>query len=199
MRSFGKIFNDTVNDIGMFDTLQKFKIPLNVVIKILKPNNGKYFSCDQLNGFFYYYMFYDKKIPTRLTYNNFTIHNERDDTDDLLWRTGIVVNESDKNKRVYVEGFIQPFYWNYKDNFEREEKQLLYVGLDWFQAGDLSDSNDDYIEIDDVRVYRSFPMEKFTSMNDVMDYYINVYPQECVKYTLEYIELIKNKYPKIKI
>ena len=189
--SLSKEILKSVNNIGYFDTLLRYKFPFKAASIFLKPKNKEYFTPKELTEIMYYYVFYAKQIHSRIEYENFIIENRETDSEGFYWDTDIIKNPKKKSLTETCFGYAQPFWEDKKISYFGNLTQMLLVArFDFYTKGDWADPDEEYIEEDKFSKSYQFDMSglKFRTLDEAKNWYLNDYPKLVVEFANDFFE-----------
>ena len=181
-----KQLNKISENVGYYETLRRFKLPLSAAKIFLKPKNENNFNCQELTEIMFYYIFQTKDIPEVLKVDEMEITNEPYDGDGFHWNTSII----DKFGVLEVSyGYAQPFVCSNKEN-----KMIISFHFDHYTRGNWQEPDDDYIEEDSFRVSFTYDMSdiEFKTLDQAISWYLNEYPKIVKMSAKEYFKKAKN-------
>jgi len=173
-------------NVGYYETLSRFKLPLSAAKIFLKPKNRNNFSCQELTEIMFYYIFQTKDISEVLKVDEMVITNEPYDGDGFHWNTSIV----DRSGVVETSyGYAQPFQCSNEEN-----KIVINFRFDQYTRGNWQEPDDDYIEEDEFHVSFTYDISdiEFKTLDQVISWYINEYPKIVKMSAKEYFKKAKN-------
>jgi len=174
------------DNVGYYETLRGFKLPLSAAKIFLKPKNGNNFSCQELTEIMFYYIFQTKDIPEVLKVDEMVITNEPYDGDGFFWDTSII-DRSGVVESTY--GYAQPFLCSNEEN-----KMIISFRFDYYTRGNWQEPDDDYIEEDEFHVSFTYDISdiEFKTLDHVISWYLNEYPKIVRRTAKEFFKEAKN-------
>jgi hypothetical protein len=173
-------------NVGYYETLSRFKLPLSAAKIFLKPKNRNNFSCQELTEIMFYYIFQTKDIPEVLKVGEMVITNEPYDGDGFHWNTSIV----DRSGVVeFSYGYVQPFQCSNEEN-----KIVINFRFDQYTRGNWQEPDDDYIEEDEFHVSFTYDISdiEFKTLDQAISWYMNEYPKIVKMSAKEYFKRAKS-------
>jgi len=173
------------DNVGYYETLRGFKLPLSAAKIFLKPKNGNNFSCQELTEIMFYYIFQTKDIPEVLKVDEMVITNEPYDGSGFHWNTSII-NKSEVVETTY--GWNQPFLCSSR------RSMIISFRFEYYTRGDWKEPDNDYIEEDEFHLEFTYDMSdiEFKTLDQVIFWYLNEYPKIVKMYAKEYFKKVKN-------
>jgi hypothetical protein len=172
-------------NVGYYETLSRFKLPLSAAKIFLKPKNRNNFSCQELTEIMFYYIFQTKDIPEVLKVGEMVITNEPYDGDGFHWNTSIV-DRSGVVETTY--GYAQPFLCSSR------RSMIISFRFDQYTRGNWQEPDDDYIEEDEFHLEFTYDMSdiEFKTLDQVISWYLNEYPKIVKMSAKEYFKKAKS-------
>jgi len=187
------------DNVGYYETLRGFKLPLSAAKIFLKPKNGNNFSCQELTEIMFYYIFQTKDIPEILKVDEIEITNEEYNGDGFHWNTSII-NRSEVVETTY--GYAQPFLCSSRRSMIISFRFEYYTCDFWrthsggklSRRGDWQEPDDDYIEEDEFHLEFTYDMSdiEFKTLDQVISWYLNEYPKIVKMSAKEYFKKAKS-------
>jgi len=173
------------DNVGYYETLRGFKLPLSAAKIFLKPKNGNNFSCQELTEIMFYYIFQTKDIPEILKVDEIEITNEEYDGNGFHWNTSII-NGSEVVETTY--GYAQPFLCSSR------RSMIISFRFEYYTRGDWKEPDNNYIEEDEFHLEFTYDMSdiEFKTLDQVISWYLNEYPKIVKMSAKEYFKKAKS-------
>jgi hypothetical protein len=163
----------SINKVGLYETLRRYKLPFKLANIIISPENEEYFTCSEMSQIFYYYLFDTHEIPKEVRYENFKIITTPEPSSSMS--TDFYMNteiEIDGVTRKYLAGFGQPFYCV-------PGNTVVSLEYNYYIEGNFGEPN--YFEVETTGKYFSdmwlaFDL-RFKTLTQVLEWYLKEYPK----------------------
>lgn len=170
----------SINKVGLYETLRRYKLPFKLANIIISPENEEYFTCREISQIFYYYLFDTDEIPKEFRYKNFKIITTPEPHSSMVndFYMDFEVYFYGVTKK-YLVGLGQPFYC--RSGYGDITTNLEY---NFYSEGEYGSMN--YLEVDTTSVGKNYWNTldiKFTTLNQVLTWYTEVYPKIIIEYT----------------
>jgi hypothetical protein len=180
----------SVDEFGLVETLSRYKLPIESLDYLLEKEDGDYFSAKQLSHILVYYSLLIESLPNIFNIDSYEIFLEdlsghhRYISCDLA----VIKNKNGGSSKFTVAGFFDPFLLDNSYNV------FSSVSFNWFTMGEWTLADDTYKEVDSYDKSYVFDPPKISSIKELKDWYLNVVPQEIIKYTEMFIDyVLKNE------
>lgn len=166
------------NEDAYWKTLNRYKLPIGIVSKVVKPFNGEYYKPWELQEIFYYYL-QANGLPTNYEDDSFKIDIYLDD----FARCDATLKKTNE----HCSGYADLFY---------NKKNTITLGFDFYLRGDWRDPDENYMEIDSINEYETmeFPF-KVTDLNDFFDWYHKNYFKIIINFLKKYLKKVREVHP----
>jgi len=180
----------SIDKVGLIETIKRYKLPIESLDHLLEKEDGNYFSPDQLRKILLYYTLTGEPLPYRFDIDPYVIHLEKMYNDNLYYTCdlSVIKNRNGGPLRYGLSGFFDPFIKpRYSDD------SFGTVLFNWYTKGDWALPDTYYVEIDRYDKTYTFDSPKISSIRELKDWYLNVVPQEIIKYTEKFIEYVEEQ------
>ena len=182
--------NKSIHNIGLYETLSRYKLPFKAANIILSPQNEEYFTCRELSEIFFYYLSQTKDIPKEVMYDNFKIVSTPDphagDGDDFYMDTEVYFDGVTKK---YLSGYGQPFYCGFGS--KRNQNRTTVISLEYNYYGEGEPGSRDYRDVEITSKFSHLWLEvdiKLRTLDQALEWYLNEYPKIIIDFTKDILD-----------
>jgi len=180
----------SILNVGLYETLSRYKLPFKAANIIIEPQNEEYFTCGELSELFFYYLSQTKDIPKEIMYDNFKIVNSPDHniSDDLDFYMDTEVYFYGVTKK-YLSGYGQPFYCGI--GAERDKNRTTVISLEYNYYGEGEPGSRDYRDMEITSYFSNLWLEvdiKLRTLDQALEWYLNEYPKIIIDFTKDILD-----------
>jgi len=183
--------NRSINKVGLYETLSRYKLPFKAANIIISPQNEEYFTCRELSEIFFYYLEKTKEIPKEIEYENFKIVNTPDpDAGDGKEFMDTEVYFDGVTKK-YLSGYGQPFYCGFDSKRDQNRTTVISLEYNYYIEGEYGSR--DYSEHEITSYFSNLWLEitlKLRTLDQALDWYLNEYPKIIIDFTKDVLDEI---------
>ena len=163
-----------------WEALSIYKLPINIVSKVIEPKNGHTFTPLEMEDILKYYINV-KQLPTSYE-NNDGIIIEVNVEDDII-RCDLSIEETEE----FCNGYVDLF---------NNKRNKISTGFDFYSRGNWMEPDESYVEDDRISIYDEFefPIE-IKNLDELFDWYREDYFQICLEKGMEFLKKARKKYP----
>lgn len=184
--------NRSINKVGLYETLSRYKLPYKAANIIISPQNEEYFTCRELSEIFFYYLSQTKDIPKKVMYDNFKIVSTPDpdagDGDDFYMDTEVYFDGVTKK---YLSGYGQPFYCGFGSKRDQNRTTVISLEYNYYIEGEYESR--DYSELEITSYFSDLWLEvdiKLRTLDQALEWYLNEYPKIIIDFTKDVLDEI---------
>ena len=184
--------NKSIQNIGLYKTLSRYKLPFKAANIILSPQNEEYFTCRELSEIFFYYLSETKDIPKEIMYDNFKIVNTPDpnagDGDNFYMDTEVYFDGVTKK---YLSGYGQPFYCGFGSKRNQNRTTVISLEYNYYIEGEYGSR--DFSEYEITSKFSNLWLEvdiKLRTLDQALEWYLNEYPKIIIDFTKDVLDEI---------
>ena len=184
--------NKSIQNIGLYETLSRYKLPFKAANIILSPQNEEYFTCRELSEIFFYYLSQTKDIPKEVMYDNFKIVNSPDEH--IGGKDGFYMDTEvyfDGVTKKYLSGYGQPFYCGFGSKRNQNRTTVISLEYNYYIEGEYGSR--DYSEHEITSHFSNLWLEidmKLRTLDQALEWYLNEYPKIIIDFTKDVLDEI---------
>lgn len=191
--------NRSIQNVGLYETLSRYKLPFKAANIILSPQNEEYFTCRELSEIFFYYLSQTKDIPKEVMYDNFKIVNSPDEH--IGGKDGFYMDTEvyfDGVTKKYLSGYGQPFYCGFGSKLDKNRTTVISLEYNFYSEGDPRSASTwpeagDYMDIEITSKFSNLWLEvdiKLRTLDQALEWYLNEYPKIIIDFTKDVLDEI---------
>lgn len=185
--------NRSINKVGLYETLSRYKLPLKAANIIISPQNEEYFTCGELSELFFYYLSETEDVPKEIMYDNFKIVNTPDENlgGDLDFYMDTEVYFDGVTKK-YLSGYGQPFYCGFGSKRDDGRTTVISLEYNYYGEGEFWPGGN-YSELEITGKFSNLWFEvdlKLKTLDQALEWYLNEYPKIIVDFTKDILDEI---------
>jgi len=177
----------SISQIGLIETLRRYKLPMESLDYVLEKEEGEYFSPKQLRNVLIYYVLIVRSLPDWIEIDEYKIYLDKrfENVSFDFCEIGIIKNREGGPARIGVIGHFSPFAQP-----SREYEPFCQIDFSWFTKGDYRDYDNFYFESDKYDKGYRFEAPKISSMKELKDWYLNDLPKQSIQQAETYIDYV---------
>jgi hypothetical protein len=177
----------SISQIGLIETLRRYKLPMESLDYVLEKEEGEYFSPKQLRNVLIYYVLIVRSLPDWIEIDEYKIYLDKrfENVSFDFCEIGIIKNRDGGPARIGVSGHFSPFAQP-----SREYEPFCQIDFSWFTKGDYRDYDNLYFESDKYNKGYRFEAPKISSMKELKDWYLNDLPKQSIQQAETYIDYV---------